>query len=491
MNSKSFVLPRTVVSLFGILTFFGIGLIADLNSMVLAQTPGKLPAQVSMVSAEAEGRLRVQVGKSLVVNSPEVLKRVSITDPKIASSVIISPQQVLIHGLSPGSVTLLLWNEQDQARSFELVVELDVPSLRSTIERVLLDEDITVRQSGASLVLTGSVSSKKASEQAELLAKTSTENVVNLLDVTEITDVVMLQVRIAEVNRSAGRELGISMLSTGTLNTPGVISAQQNQDIVGSVGAVPAEVQKGRDPTAPNLLAGGIGNPTKGIPAAFGLGDILNIFLFRPDLNLGIAIKALENKNLLEILAEPNVLAMHGKEASFLAGGEFPFPVVQGGANFTAVTIEFREFGIKVNFTPHILPDGKIRLKVKPEVSALDFANALTVSGFLVPALSTRKAETEVELRNGQSFAIAGLIDNRFVESIAKIPILGDIPFLGNLFKSRSRSQNNTELLVMVTPTVVEAMDPDQVPDPAMPKPFLDPQKFDGQSGEAIYRPSQ
>lgn len=195
---------------------------------------------------------------------------------------------------------------------------------------------------------------------------------------------------------------------------------------------------------------------------------------------------------MLQILAEPNVLAMNGREASFLAGGEFPFPVVQGGSNFTAVTIEFREFGIKVNFTPEVLPGDRIRLKVAPEVSALDFANALTISGFLVPALSTRRAETEVELHNGQSFAIAGLIDNRFLESLTKIPFLGDLPLLGHLFRSKELSQNNTELLVMVTPTLVEAMDPDQVPLPKFPKPFMDTDKFDGVTGESqSAQPSQ
>jgi pilus assembly protein CpaC len=490
------VLAKTTVSLLVLFTGMAFAEAAKkeqlLDSAMLAQITNSMPQQVGMVSAETEGRLRVQVGKSLVVNSPEILKRVSITNPAVASAVIISPQQVLIHGLMPGSVTLLLWNERDEARSFDLEVQLDVPGLRGTIERILPEEKIVVRQSGSSLVLTGSVSSEQIAEQAELLAKTKSENVVNLLDVVELTDVVLLQVRIAEVDRSMGRELGISLLSTGAANTPGIISSQLNQDIAGNVGAVPAETEGGSDPQGKNIVAGGIGNPLKGIPAAFGVGDLLNIFLFRPDLNLGVTIKALEQQNVLQILAEPNVLAMNGREASFLAGGEFPFPVVQGGTNFTAVTIEFREFGIRVNFTPEVLPGDRIRLKVNPEVSALDFANALTISGFLVPALSTRKAETEVELHNGQSFAIAGLIDNRFLESIAKIPVLGDIPFLGNLFKSRELSQNNTELLVMVTPTLVEAVDPDQVPVPTFPKPFMDPDKFDGKSGEAAAsQPSQ
>jgi len=496
MNSRKMVLAKTAVSLLVLFTGFTVGEVAvqeqALNPAVLAQIASDTPDQVKMVSAETEGRLRIRMGKSLVINSPEVLKRVSITSSEVATAVIISPHQVLIHGQTPGSVTLLLWNEQDQVRSFDLEVELDIPGLRGTIQRILPEEEITVRQSGSAIVLTGAVSSEEIAGQAELLAQTKSETVVNLLEVVELTDVVLLKVRIAEVDRNAGKELGISMISTGAANTPGIISAQQNQDVSGSVGAIPEDVKAGSDPQGKNLITGGIGNPLRGSPSAFGIGDLLNIFMFRPDLNLGIAIKALEQQSLLQILAEPNVMAMNGREASFLAGGEFPFPVVQGGSSFTAVTIEFREFGIRVNFTPEVLPGDRIRLKVSPEVSALDFANALTVSGFLVPALSTRRAETEVELHNGQSFAIAGLIDNRFLESMQKIPVLGDLPFLGHLFRSKEMSQSNTELLVMVTPSLVEAVDPDHIPLPYFPRPFLDSDKFDGVSGETkAVQPSQ
>ena len=235
-------------------------------------------------------------------------------------------------------------------------------------------------------------------------------------------------------------------------------------------------------------LSSVIGAPLGGFTSQVTLTELLNIFVFRPDLNLGVAIKALEQKSLLQILAEPNLMAISGKEASFLAGGEFPFPVVQGGASgLTAVTIQFKEFGVRLSFVANVTGDGTIHLKVSPEVSALDFANGLTISGFLVPALSTRKVETEVELRDGQSFAIAGLIDKRLTETVQKVPGLGDIPILGNLFKSRSISKTNSELLVMVTPRFVKPLDPSQLPpDPDPSKPFLDNRKFDGKSGEAI-----
>jgi pilus assembly protein CpaC len=221
-------------------------------------------------------------------------------------------------------------------------------------------------------------------------------------------------------------------------------------------------------------------------PGIFGLNDLLNIFLFKPELNLGASIKALQQKNVLQILAEPNVMAISGKEASFLAGGEFPFPVLQAGANGMAVTIQFKEFGVRLTFLPQVLPDGTIHLKVQPEVSALNFAEALTISGFLIPALSTRRATTEVELRDGQSFAVAGLIDNRLTEIASKVPGLGDIPIIGHLFRSRSQNKSNTELLVTVTPRLVQAASPQQLPArPDFPKPFMDPNTFDGKTGTA------
>src|SRR5208283_826523 len=206
--------------------------------------------------------------------------------------------------------------------------------------------------------------------------------------------------------------------------------------------------------------------------------NVLNLFLFRPDIHFGAVIEALQSKNLLQILAEPNLIAVNGKEASFLAGGQFPFPIVQPGAGFTAVTISFKEFGVRLQFTPEIKPNGNIHLKVAPEVSTLDFANALTISGFTVPALSTRKAETEFELQDGQSFVIAGLLDNRVTDIYNKIPGLGDIPILGNFFRSKSAQRSNTELMVLCT---VRRISPDAQPPvlPKTPQPFMDTGKFD------------
>ena len=231
-------------------------------------------------------------------------------------------------------------------------------------------------------------------------------------------------------------------------------------------------------PTSTSTTTTGTTQTSTTTTASQTINNVLNLFLFRPDLNFGAVVEALQTKNLLQILAEPNLIAINGKEASFLAGGQFPFPIVQPGAGFTAVTISFKEFGVRLAFTPQIMPNGNIHLKVAPEVSTLDFANALTLSGFTVPALSTRKADTEFELQDGQSFVIAGLMDNRVTDIYNKVPGLGDIPILGNLFRSKSFQKSNSELMVLCT---VRRISPNTEPPapPKNPKPFLEPDKFD------------
>jgi pilus assembly protein CpaC len=258
---------------------------------------------------------------------------------------------------------------------------------------------------------------------------------------------ILLHVRFADVDRSATTSLGVNLLSTGAGNTVGQVTTGQF------------------GPASPSIQSNAV---------QFTLSDALNIFLFRTDLNLGTLIKALEARNLLQMLAEPNVLALNGKPASFVAGGEFPFPVVQGGAAAGAVTIQFREYGVRINFLPVVTPRGSISLQVAPEVSSLDYSNALQFQGYTIPALATRRVETQVELESGQSFVIAGLLDNTITESLNKIPGIGDIPLLGKLFQSRSRTRSNSELMVLVTPELVRPI-PGGTPVPQirMPEQFL------------------
>jgi pilus assembly protein CpaC len=436
---------------------------------------------VRQLGAQALGpEIHIPVGKSFVFNSDFRLRRVSVTDSPAASAVIVSPRQVLIHGLQAGSVTLLVWDENERSCSYTVHIDPDLTVIKDTVRMVFPSESFEVTQSGAALILTGHVSSKDIAEKIVTLAQTQSRNVVNMLQTTDGREAVLLQVRFAEVDRAAIQQLGMNLFSTGAANTLASVTTQQFGAMNGNIGAIPPNVRRGSDVPNPTIVSGGIGNPVESTPAVFGLNDLLNVFVFRPDLNLGAAIKALQQKNILQILAEPNVLALNNTEASFLAGGEFPFPVVQSAATGNSITIAFKEFGVRLRFTPQLQSDGMIRLKVSPEVSALDFSNALTVSGFLIPALSTRRADTQVELRDGQSFAIAGLIDNRLTEVVSKVPLLGQVPILGKLFQSVAQNRSKTELLVVVTPKLVRPSEAVGAPSsPEFPKQFLDNEKFD------------
>ena len=423
-----------------------------------------LPPQSQQPQGSAP--LRVMVGKSLLINTTEQLKRISVTDPAIAFAQVITPTQILVHGKSPGEVSLLIWDELERSRSFDLRVDVDVSACSEEEHRVFPDEQISVTPSRAAVVLSGHVSTEDVAKRAGELASAYSPKVVNVLTFGPVgSQEVLLQVKFAEVDRSVLTQLGVNFISTGAANTLGTVTTGQ----FGGFG--PQTITPGTQ-TVPGTTG------TATVTPATTINNVLNLFLFRSDINLGATIEALETKNLLQILAEPNLIAVNGKEASFLAGGQFPFPIVQPGAGFTAVTISFKEFGVRLQFTPVIMPNGNIHLKVAPEVSTLDFANALTISGFTVPALSTRKAETEFEVQDGQSFVIAGLIDNRVTDIYNKIPGLGDIPILGNFFRSKSLQKSNSELMVLCT---VRRISPsaEQPAPPGNPKPFMDTGKFD------------
>jgi pilus assembly protein CpaC len=422
-----------------------------------------LPPQSDQPQASAP--LRVMVGKSLLINTTERLKIISVTDPAVASVQVVTPTQILVHGHTPGEVSLIMWDDLERSRSFDLRVDVDVSACAEEEHRVFPEEQITVTPSRAAIVLSGHVSTEDVAKRAGELASAYSPKVINVLTFGPVgAQEVLLQVKFAEVDRSALSQMGANFISTGAANTVGSTTTGQ----FGGVGTQSISQTVGQ------------GGP---FTASTSLSNVLNLFLFRPDIHFGAVIEALETKNLLQILSEPNLIAVNGKEASFLAGGQFPFPIVQPGAGFTAVTISFKEFGVKLVFTPVIMPNGNIHLKVAPEVSTLDFTNALTISGFTVPALSTRKAETEFELQDGQSFVIAGLMDNRVTDVYNKIPGLGDIPILGAFFRSKSLQKSNSELMVLCT---VHRVSPSTAPPtlPKDPKPFIDNNKFDKPLGK-------
>jgi pilus assembly protein CpaC len=386
------------------------------------------------------------VGRSTVLNIGSPIARVSLTVPDIADAMVTAPGQLLIHGKQPGTISLFVWDRAGAITTYEVNVRRDLTALGAHLRQLFPGEPIEAVGSGKDVVLSGTVSGQYVIDKAANVAAgyvEKAENVVNLLRQQEgvASNQVMLRVRFAEVSRSAVMELGASLF-TGPTGYKDWIARTTTQQF-----SAPNYTELSRTADLSDNLTGAEGK--------YSLSDFLNIFIFNNKYNIGTVVRALQEKGLFQSLAEPNLIATNGKEASFLAGGEYPYPVVQGGGNTNSVTIMFKEFGVRLSFTPTVLGGDLINLKVKPEVSSLDFANAVTVSGFRVPSLSTRRTETEVELRDGQTFAIAGLLNNTVQDSMRKIPGIGDVPILGWLFKSRAMQKAQTELVVMITPTIV------------------------------------
>ena len=428
------------------------------------------PGQVQMPDQSETQVLHLMVGRSLVVTSPTRIKRVSVADPAIADAIVVSPNQVLVNGKMPGGVSLMLWDETDQSQAFEVSVDIDILSLSEKIHEVFPNEQVQIETSKDSVILSGHASSAAVADKILEVVKNATPKVTSLIVTPAVQPgEILLEVKFAEVDRSAVSQLGINLLSLPGAKNIGSISTQEfgPPSLVGTLSPTGISSTTTSTATATTTTSGGVS-----------VSNLLNIFLYRPDLNLAATIQALQQQNILQILAEPNLLTASGKDAAFLAGGQFPYPVLQatstGGSS--GITIQFKEYGVRLSFTPTIMADGLIHLKVSPEVSSLDFTNAVTLQGFTIPALSTRRVESEMDLRDGQTFAIAGLIDNQVQTQMSKIPGIGDIPILGNLFKSHSTTKSRDELLVIVTPRIVRPLAPNEVPPgPAFTIPFLVP----------------
>lgn len=415
--------------------------------------------------------LHLMVGRSLVITSPTRIKRVSVADPAIVDAIVVSPTQVLVNGKTAGGVSLMLWDESDQSQAFEVSVDIDILSLSEKIHEVFPNEQVQIETSKDSVILSGHASSAAVSDKIFEVVKNATPKVTSLISTPAVQPgEILLEVKFAEVDRSAVSQFGVNILSLPGAKNIGTLSTQQFG---------PPSLNGGLTSTGVASTATSTATSTTVTSGGYNLNNLLNLFFFRPDINLAATIQALQTQNILQILAEPNLLTASGKDASFLAGGQFPYPVLQstgGNGGSSGITIQFKEYGVRLNFTPTILPDGLIHLKVAPEVSSLDFTNAVTLQGFTIPALSTRRVESEMDLRDGQTFAIAGLIDNQVQQQFDKIPGIGDIPILGNLFKSHSTTKSRDELLVIVTPRIVQPLAPGQIPPgPAFTVPFLTP----------------
>jgi pilus assembly protein CpaC len=432
-----------------VLTVMGVLGAAGINLSARAQAG----AQPQAGAAASLPRIPLTAGRSTVLSTDFEIVRIAVTNPAVADAVVVQPREVLIDGKAPGTVSLIVWGSTER-RQYDIVVEPAVTTLEQRIQALFPGEDIHVTANDEAIILSGRASSNVvALRAAEIAAATSSKaKVVNLLQLPggAESQQVLLQVRFAEISRTALRELGVNLFTSpmGIGNTVGRATTGQFQP-----------------PGFTNLRwtkeNGDFGSEVTSSSGEFTFGDFLNIFLLSEKYDIGVAIRALQNKGLFQSLAEPNLIAYNGQDASFLAGGEIPVPVVQGLAN--AVSVQWKEYGIRLNFTPTIAGD-TIRLKVRPEVSTLDFANGVTVSGFRIPALQTRRAETDVELRDGQSFAVAGLLNNLSQDALSEIPGLAKLPIIGHLFKSSQVRAERNELMVLITPRLVRPLNPDEVP---------------------------
>ncbi len=393
----------------------------------------------------ADGMLKVMVNRSAVVNTKAPFKRVSVAQPDIADVNPLTPSSVLITARKPGNTQLILWDDRDRSQVIDLAVQFDLQDLKEQYAKLFPGVRIEVISVNGTIALRGNVPSVQIAEQAVQIASpyapagtAARPTVLNMLEISGGQQV-MLQVRFAELSRSAKESLGFNAFASDGTFSAGVI----NGPGANPIGAVAGSTAGGAtlDPGVALFGGGRIGSTA---------------FEF--------FIEALRQNSLVRILAEPNLVAISGQEASFLAGGEFPIPVPQtGSGGGSTITVEYREFGVKLKFIPLVLGDGKIRLKVTPEVSDLDFSTAVQFGSFVTPGLNKRSVSTVVELCEGQTFAIAGLLNSTVNASKNVTPLLGDIPILGVLFRSVRYERKETELVVMVTPKLVEPMNPSQV----------------------------
>ena len=388
------------------------GLIAMLGLM-----SGPRAAAQQIVSG-AQRVVTVSAGASALLVYDGAVERFSIGETSIADAVAVSPREVLINGKKLGTTSLLVWDKAGIVRIYSVEVTADAPALERYLRLLFPRDSIDVSASGSTVTLSGRVGSAGVNAQAVSIAKATGATVVDRLQAPPGRQI-LLQVQFAEVNRSAAKEMA-SML---TAVNPDRLTSVDNDTI--------------------ETVSDGL----------------MRLFLGNANAQFNAVIRALRARGEFKSLAEPNLLTLPGQEASFLAGGEFPYPSVQSGSQSGAITITFKEFGVRLRFTPTLTEGGSIRLHVAPEVSSLDFANGLTLNGFQIPSLLTRRAETDVELRDGQHLAIAGLMDNSWTKDVTRIPILGDIPVLGEFFRSSAAQQKRTELLVVVTPRLVDASD--------------------------------
>jgi pilus assembly protein CpaC len=385
-----------------------------------------------------DSKLSLLVNKSQVVTTKLPYKTVNVANPDVVDFNRVDDYQILLTAKRPGTTQLMIWDVGGGTQTVDIAVSTDIESLRDQLKIILPDTDIQLSSVNGTIALRGRVPNLETAEKAVAIARPFGADVLNFLEVSGGQQV-MLKVRFAEVSRSAAMNLGFSGFATDGSHQYGWINGPAGNP----VGALAQGAENTLDPRTTIFGSGGIN------------GTQFEFFL-----------EALRKNNLLRVLAEPNLTTYSGKPAEFLAGGEFPVPVPQagGGGGGTTITVEYKQFGVQLAFTPVVLGNGRVRLEVAPEVSDLDYSRSVSFQGFVIPTITKRNLKTTVEMNEGQTFAVAGLLNNRMVANRDGTPLLADIPVLGALFRSTRYERSETELVVLVTPYVVEAMNPDQVP---------------------------
>jgi len=385
--------------------------------------------------------VNVLVGQSRVINFDRPVGRFSVSNPDIAEAVLVTPDQVLVNGKAFGQVNFIAWEQTGgQFLVFDVYVRANLSLIDSQVRALFPKDDIRLSQANGSVVISGSVKDDRTAAQVQSVVEAASFKVVNMLT-SPMTNAmqIQLEVRVAEVNRNKLRDYSTSYTTQPDGGTGGYINSGGAPSVLDRVGMNP-------------------------IGALFPLVQSpLNLFIFNRQLNSGAFLRMLRQEGAFRQLAEPNLVAMNGQQASFLAGGEFPVPVLQNVAG-NSITIVWKEYGVRLNFKPTIIDEDHIRLELEPEVSTIDFNNGIRFNGFVIPALRTRRAKTGIELRDGQSFALAGLLDNNETKTLSRIPVISEIPIIGNLFKSKSFEKKETELMFFVTAHMVKPVTPDDLP---------------------------
>jgi len=398
--------------------------------------------------------IHVYANQSVIIDSEFGIRRITVARPEIADVIVVSPRQMVIVGKTPGTTTLSYWNEADLPTTKNIVVGADLDTVRGELQKIAPDENFEITSSGDSLILSGTASTGRVQSRLVQAAKVYSKNVVDLLKVVRVEQV-LLQIRVAEINRTRAKELGVTLLFQP------VINGGQYRGFLNPPGSFNSFTGSLTDLASPNAT----------------FSDLTNVFLASPGLAPKFAglLRILQDNGALKVLSEPNLVVAIGDEGKFLVGGEFPVVIASAAGSGAAASVEYKEFGIKLNFKPTIVSNGDIYMKISQEVSELDFANGVAISGFQLPGLKTRKAASGLQLADGQTFVLAGLIESKITRKVSKIPILGDIPILGTVFRNARYSNEETELMVMVTPKIVRPLNKEEIP--SLPTELMTPKE--------------